>query len=962
VAAIARIARVLKHHPAFGPSVALSLIGRGEDNFIALLRRHRTTGRRVVVVANLDWQRPVTAGWDRNQAAWLESRPVDLLGGQAVELQSDAQRQWLTISPGQVLCLADAGDGAQLAAAPDTLTPPAVLMQQMRAKALEVLTHYGPAGRWDLQQAEEALQGDPERFCRELNPHGDESRVVAWEYPADLNRRVMVPPDHFLLVRSAHPFQVRILDRDRVCALENSLTDRNRRPFALIKPLPAGDRHRLRSMEINVHTPEGTRHDQGRLLYLCQGDHATVKLDYSRRDWGDTPLDTHLSALGTDGRGAMMRAHADWGRLESRYDALLAANLSDEYPEDRRVMLSRYRGWMVFQGHYQEIRLKCLRRFAFDHERGGVWDFQIPTGQGEHVRLRFSIQMPEDPANTVGLQIRRLKSRPERAELDDRRPVQVILRPDIEDRNFHQTTKAYTGPENLWPAAIATHQDGFTFTPATDRRLQVHIDHGSYVHEPEWAYMVHRPREAQRGLDADSDLFSPGYFSAHIQGGKSVILTARVTTGNVSPPPSPGPAYRFHLSEDRPPDRKPRPLGQALEAALVRYIVRRGDFRSVIAGFPWFLDWGRDTLIVARGLAAAGHRQTVEAILCQFARFEKQGTLPNMIHGDNAANRDTSDAPLWLFTVCADLAAASGGTDFLENDCGGRPLGKVLTDLAASIIAGTPNGVGMDAASGLIYSPAHFTWMDTNYPAGTPRQGYPVEIQALWFAALGFLSRIDGAESDRWSRLAEQVRHSMLRLFWNPDQGYLVDCRHAVPGQSAEAATPDDALRPNQLLAITLGAVADPGICRRILHACQALLVPGAIRSLADRPVDTPLEIVRDGKPLNDPRHPYWGRYAGDEDTRRKPAYHNGTAWTWLFPSYCEAWCKAYGPQGIPTARAWLASATELIDRYCIGHLPEIVDGNDPHTQRGCDAQAWGASELLRVWIHLRQNAPGQPR
>jgi starch synthase (maltosyl-transferring) len=312
--------------------------------------------------------------------------------------------------------------------------------------------------------------------------------------------------------------------------------------------------------------------------------------------------------------------------------------------------------------------------------------------------------------------------------------------------------------------------------------------------------------------------------------------------------------------------------------------------------------------------------------------------------------------------VCADLAAVSGSTGFLESDCDGRPLRKVLTDLAGSIIAGTPNGVGMDTDSGLIFSPAHFTWMDTNYPAGTPRQGYPIEIQALWFAALRFLSQIDNNRRSRWSQLAEQVRDGMLRLFWNTEQGYLVDCRHAVPGQSAEAAVPDDALRPNQLLAITLGAVADPGICRRILHACQALLVPSAIRSLADRPVKTPIDIRHDGNLLNNPHRPYWGRYTGDEDTQRKPAYHNGTAWTWLFPSYCEAWYKTYGPEGIPTARAWLTSATELIDRYCIGHLPEIVDGNDPHTQRGCDAQAWGASELLRVWIQLRENATGHPR
>jgi starch synthase (maltosyl-transferring) len=130
-------------------------------------------------------------------------------------------------------------------------------------------------------------------------------------------------------------------------------------------------------------------------------------------------------------------------------------------------------------------------------------------------------------------------------------------------------------------------------------------------------------------------------------------------------------------------------------------------------------------------------------------------------------------------------------------------------------------------------------------------------------------------------------------------------------------------------------------------------LVPGAIRSLADRPVATPIAVHLDGRLLNTPTAPYRGHYAGDEDTQRKPAYHNGTAWTWLFPSYCEAWAATYGRSGVPAAQAWLSSGIDLINDRCVGHVPEIVDGDAPHTQRGCDAQAWGASELLRVWIKL---------
>ncbi|MBW1827654.1 MAG: glycogen debranching protein, partial [Deltaproteobacteria bacterium] len=161
---------------------------------------------------------------------------------------------------------------------------------------------------------------------------------------------------------------------------------------------------------------------------------------------------------------------------------------------------------------------------------------------------------------------------------------------------------------------------------------------------------------------------------------------------------------------------------------------------------------------------------------------------------------------------------------------------------------------------------------------------------------------------------------------------------------------PDDALRPNQLLGVTLGAVSDRRVCRKILASCEELLVPGAIRSLADRRVRRPLFIDHHGKTINHPHYPYQGKYAGDEDTNRKPAYHNGTAWTWQFPSYCEAWAKTYGEKSRKTALAWLTSSAELVTRGCIGHVPEILDGDFPHKQRGCDAQAWGASEIVRVW------------
>ena len=150
---------------------------------------------------------------------------------------------------------------------------------------------------------------------------------------------------------------------------------------------------------------------------------------------------------------------------------------------------------------------------------------------------------------------------------------------------------------------------------------------------------------------------------------------------------------------------------------------------------------------------------------------------------------------------------------------------------------------------------------------------------------------------------------------------------------------------------MTLGALADRGRAAAVVRACAALLVPGGIRSLADRPVITPLPVQRDGELLNDPANPYWGAYRGDEDTRRKPAYHNGTAWTWPFPLYAEALLAVHGNAAAQTARALLGSASEVLNAGCVGQIPEIFDGDAPHAPRGCHAQAWGVSELLRMWI-----------
>ena len=412
----------------------------------------------------------------------------------------------------------------------------------------------------------------------------------------------------------------------------------------------------------------------------------------------------------------------------------------------------------------------------------------------------------------------------------------------------------------------------------------------------------------------------------------------------------------------------PPSFAEQLQTAIRAFVVRRDAGKTVIAGYPWFLDWGRDTLICARGLLAAGLRDEVKQILVTFGRFAENGTLPNAIYGDNASNRDTSDAPLWYGVVCEDFAGrnsetttASGELYVTSVDTSGHTIADVLRTIATGYLHGTPNGIRVDAPSGLVWSPSHFTWMDTNYPASTPREGYPVEIQALWIRLLRQLDRLGVApDGEAWSELAARAEISLNELFWLEDKGWFADVLIAKSGVSARDAVRDEALRSNCLFPISLGLVNGERARRTVDAALRHLVIPGALRSLAPLPVTPPLPIYsHDGRLLNDPVNPYWGHYEGDEDTRRKPAYHNGTAWTWTFPVFCEALARAHdlAPEAVAAARAYLGSGSDLLNTGCLGHLPEIVDGDAPHTQRGCDAQAWGATEALRVWQQLESLA-----
>jgi len=261
-----------------------------------------------------------------------------------------------------------------------------------------------------------------------------------------------------------------------------------------------------------------------------------------------------------------------------------------------------------------------------------------------------------------------------------------------------------------------------------------------------------------------------------------VTLNARIGEGKTPDPgiimPSIKDSESFNVEE-----KKILAPMDVLEKALDHYTVRRGALHTVIAGYPWFLDWGRDALIFVRGLIAAGKTDEARDTIKLFGQYEADGTIPNMIQGENARNRDTSDAPLWYCVACDEFLKFEGSDAFLDTQYGNRTVRQILFSIGHAYMAGTPNGIRMDPESGLIFSPSHFTWMDTNFPAGTPREGYPIEIQALWYATLSFLARIDpSGDNGDWERKAIQVQSSILELYILKNEAHLADCLHAGPG------------------------------------------------------------------------------------------------------------------------------------------------------------------------------------
>jgi predicted glycogen debranching enzyme len=444
---------------------------------------------------------------------------------------------------------------------------------------------------------------------------------------------------------------------------------------------------------------------------------------------------------------------------------------------------------------------------------------------------------------------------------------------------------------------------------------------GIYTHAPDWYRNFLYSQEQARGLDCTEDLASPGIFEWDLARDEATLCISSEAHEDAS---------AFTAMRD---SEKQRRAGHAsrLDAAADAYIVRRGKGKTIVAGYPWFTDWGRDTFIAMRGLCIArGRIDEAKAILLEWAGAVSEGMLPNRFpdRGDQP-EYNSVDASLWFIIAVHDLLSAGAAeVSAIERAIFQRAIDAILEGYAR----GTRYGIRLDS-DGLITAGepgVQLTWMDAKVGdwVVTPRIGKPVEVQALWLNALS----IAAPGNPEWAELFAAGRAAFIARFWDDARGYLsdvADCDHV-------AGKMDHSFRPNQVFAVgglPLAIVHDDR-ARTVLAQIEArLLTPVGLRSLApDEPGYAP-------------------RYEGGV-RERDGAYHQGTAWPWLMGPFVEAWVRSRGSTvdaKREARRRFLVPLLNYLDAAGIGHLPEIADGNPPHTPRGCFFQAWSVGEAVRI-------------
>jgi predicted glycogen debranching enzyme len=580
-------------------------------------------------------------------------------------------------------------------------------------------------------------------------------------------------------------------------------------------------------------------------------------------------------------------------------------------------------------GRLEDEAHQFLREFRREWQTP-IWTFEI-----EDCVFEKSIIMPY-AQNTVYVQYRLLKGG----------PVRLRLRPYVSFR-MHD---AALGVPPEWPFTLTiTHgrYEVHPFEGAPAMRMCLQPQCGMFVADETVSRNVFYRIERNRGYDHVEDLFSPGYFDAELTRDEplGLVISTEAWQSLQHPPGAILDAERQRLEKLlllAPPQARTGFAAQLVLAAdqfvvfpgsrLEESVLARAageEVRTVIAGYHWFTDWGRDTMISLEGLTLiTGRHQEARAILRTFSHYVKDGLLPNHFpEGQRTAIYNTVDATLWYFHALDRYYATTKDRETLQM------LYPTLKSVIEHHIEGTHFGIAVDPSDGLVAAGAEgyqLTWMDAKVDGWvvTPRRGKPVEIQALWYNALRLMA-IWADElhepGKQFEQLAEQAFESFNARFWYERGLHLFD---VIDGEGGD----DSSLRPNQIFAISLRfPILKPPMWRPVVDAVVGkLLTPVGLRSLAPG--------HRDYKPV----------YFGDLRDR-DAAYHQGTVWAWLIGHFLDAWRRVYFDDA--ALHVMLQGFEQELRDAGVGTISEIFDAEPPYTPRGCIAQAWSVAEVLRALI-----------
>ncbi|HYJ08286.1 MAG TPA: amylo-alpha-1,6-glucosidase [Polyangiaceae bacterium] len=631
--------------------------------------------------------------------------------------------------------------------------------------------------------------------------------------------------------------------------------------------------------------------------------------------------------LESDGLGGFASGTASGFRTR-RYHGLLLCALNP--PQDRRLLVQGFVAWLetshgraelwpqAYAGGYRREADAVVE--SFSSEPWPTWRLRAQFGSGSaavEIPLEIELFVPQGrPA--LALHFRLLEERKE--------AVRLCVRPLISGRDFHALH--HENPAFCWTAQ--RQGELVRFTPYPSAPAIQSLSNAHFEPAPDWYRRFWYAEEAARGLDDTEDLASPGVLELELEHDKRELwwLLQGEVSGALAVPMD-GASTFVQLLRRGELERR-RSLTEPLDRAAQAYLVRRGEGKTVIAGYPWFGDWGRDTFIALRGLCLArGDFDTARAILCEWAGAVSQGMLPNRFSDSarEAPEYNSVDAALWFVVTSQELMAAA---QLAAADR--QLLEAAVLEIVRGYLAGTRYGIGPDQ-DGLLQAGApgvQLTWMDAKVGdwVVTPRRGKPVEVQALWLNALACAARIDG----RLEALRERARLAFCRRFWNPERRMLFDVID-VEGASGSV---DAACRPNQIFAAG-------GLPLSLLPSEQARAVVDAV----ERELWTPLGL----RTLERHHHDYQPHYAGNPRSR-DGAYHQGTVWPWLLGAFVEAWVKVRGGSSEAKQQArtrFVAPLREHLGHAGLGHVSEIAEAEAPHTPRGCPFQAWSLGELLRL-------------